>query len=200
MVTDADFIEYLHEQAGLGSRLAHRRMFGEYALYLDDKVVAFACDNSLLLKPTGAGRVLLPRLTLGRPYPEAKDYYVLDEFLDDPDLLRRALVATAQALPAAKPAAARAKPAAKGGAGTSPPRGKAVGRDSGGPAAAAPGPAKTARTAKTAKTAKTARSAGTARTAGTGKTAGTVGDEGATGRPRKGPQRGRPRATQGQER
>ena len=109
MATDADFIDYVLEQAGLGPRLTHRRMFGEYALYLDGKVVAFACDNSLLLKPTEAGRGLLPALSLARPYPEAKDYFVLDEFLDDPDLLRRALVVTAQVLPAAKPRAARAK-------------------------------------------------------------------------------------------
>ena len=108
MATDSDFIEYIHEQVGLGGRLTHKRMFGEYALYLDEKVVAFACDNSLLLKPTAQGRALLPRLTLGKPYPEAKDYYVLDEFLDDTDLLRQFLQATADALPAPKPKASKA--------------------------------------------------------------------------------------------
>ena len=62
MATDGDFIDYIHEQAGFGARLTHKRMFGEYSLYLDGKVVAFACDNSLLLKPTEAGRALLPTL------------------------------------------------------------------------------------------------------------------------------------------
>ena len=103
MATDPEFLEYVHEQAGLGARLTHKRMFGEYALYLDGKVVAFACDNSLLLKPTPAGKALLPRLTLGKPHPEAKDYYVLDEFLDDTDLVRQVVQATAEALPAPKP-------------------------------------------------------------------------------------------------
>ena len=103
MATDPDFVEYVHEQAGFGARLTHKRMFGEYGLYLDDKVVAFACDNSLFLKPTEAGRALLPAVTLGKPYPEAKDYYVLDEFLDDAELLQRALQATADALPPPKP-------------------------------------------------------------------------------------------------
>ena len=160
MTTDADFIEYVREQAGLGPGLTHRRMFGEYALYLDGKVVAFACDNSLLLKPTEAGRAPLPTLTLGRPYPEAKDYYVLDEFLDDPDLLRRALIATAEALPAPTSRAARATTAAKGGAGTAPSAGKATGRKPDTPAAATAQSAKTAGTAKTAKTAKTATALG----------------------------------------
>lgn len=114
MATDADFVEYVHEQAGLGARLAHKRMFGEYALYLDGKVVAFACDNSLLLKPTEAGRAVLPVLTLGKPYPEAKDYFVLDEFLDDAGLLQRALLATAEALPAPRPKPDKARPAKSG--------------------------------------------------------------------------------------
>lgn len=107
MATDADFVEYVHEQVGFGARLTHKRMFGEYALYLDGKVVAFACDNSLLLKPTEPGRALLPRITEGRPYPDAKAYYALDEYLDDTDLLRRALQVTADALPASKPRSAK---------------------------------------------------------------------------------------------
>jgi len=120
MATDVDFIEYVLEQAAFGIRLTHKRMFGEYALYLDDKVVAFACDNSLFLKPTEAGRAVLPTVTLGKPYPEAKDYYVIDEFIDDTALLRQLMAATADALPAPKPKAPRpakivrtAKPAKK---------------------------------------------------------------------------------------
>lgn len=105
MATDSDFIEYIHEQAGFGARLTHKKMFGEYSLYLDGKVVAFACDNSLLLKPTDAGRALLPTVTPGKPYPDAKDYYVLDEFLDDTELLQRVLQATADVLPLPKPKA-----------------------------------------------------------------------------------------------
>lgn len=113
MPTDTDFIEYIHEQVGFGSRLTNKRMFGEYALYLDGKVVAFACDNSLLLKPTPEGKALLPRVSLGKPYPEAKDYYVLDEFLDDTDLLQRVIQTTADALPAPKPKASKQPKAGK---------------------------------------------------------------------------------------
>jgi len=128
MATDSDYIEYVHEQTGFGSRLAYKRMFGEYGLYLDGKVVAFACDNSLLLKPTAAGRALLPTVALGKPYPEAKDYYVLDEFLDDTELLQRILQATADALPAPKP-----RPAKKSAGSTRPP-GKVAGKATAGPA------------------------------------------------------------------
>lgn len=32
-----------------------RAMFGEYALYCDDKTVAFICDDTVFLKPTEVG-------------------------------------------------------------------------------------------------------------------------------------------------
>lgn len=119
MATDPDFIDYVLEQAGFGARLSHKRMFGEYALYLDDKVVAFACDNSLFLKPTEPGRAALPTVTPGKPYPEAKDYYVIDEYIDDTPLLQRLLQVTADALPMPKPKKTAAKSAKAGrGAGS----------------------------------------------------------------------------------
>ena len=117
MATDRIFVDYVTEQLGLGARLTHKKMFGEYALYVDDKVVAFACDNSLLLKPTEPGRTALPSITLGKPYPEAKDYYVLDEFLDDTPLLQRLLQATFDALPAPKPKSPRKTKRAKSSVG-----------------------------------------------------------------------------------
>ncbi|MFL6693528.1 MAG: TfoX/Sxy family protein, partial [Ramlibacter sp.] len=59
MATDASFDEYVCDQAGLGSRLTSKRMFGEYALYVDGKVVAFVCDNYLYMKPVQPARALL---------------------------------------------------------------------------------------------------------------------------------------------
>jgi TfoX/Sxy family transcriptional regulator of competence genes len=115
MATDADFIAYIEEQAALGARLAHRRMFGEFALYVDDKVVAFACDNSLFVKPSAAAARLAPDLPQRPPYPGAKDYPVADELLDDADRLRELLLETAALMPAPKPkkagVAKKAKPA-----------------------------------------------------------------------------------------
>ena len=102
MATDASFIDYVAEVAGLGARLTHRKMFGEYALYVDDKVVAFACDGSLFVKPSAAAR-LAPDLPQGPPYPGAKDYPIADELLDDPAALRRLLLETATLMPSPKP-------------------------------------------------------------------------------------------------
>ncbi|MCA0176091.1 MAG: TfoX/Sxy family protein [Proteobacteria bacterium] len=103
MATTADFIAYVAEQADFGARLTHKKMFGEYALYLDGKVVAFACDNSLFVKPTAAATALAPHLPQRPPYPGAKLYPVADELLDDTQALRRLLTATAELLPLPKP-------------------------------------------------------------------------------------------------
>ncbi|RLM50102.1 TfoX domain-containing protein [Halobellus sp. Atlit-31R] len=103
MGTEQSFVDYVAEVAGLGSRLTRKKMFGEYALYLDGKVVAFACDNSLYIKPSKAATTLAPDLPQGPPYPGAKDYPVADELLDDPPALRRLIEDTAALMPLPKP-------------------------------------------------------------------------------------------------
>jgi TfoX/Sxy family transcriptional regulator of competence genes len=45
MATDQSLVDHLCEQASLGSALTFKRMFGEFALYLKVRVVAFVCDN-----------------------------------------------------------------------------------------------------------------------------------------------------------
>lgn len=108
MGTERSFVDYVTELAGLGSRLTHKKMFGEYALYLDGKVVAFACDNSMFIKPSQAVTVLAPDLPQGPPYPGAKDYPIADELLDDPEALRRLIEETAALMPLPKPKKAAA--------------------------------------------------------------------------------------------
>ena len=103
MGTERRFVDYVLETAGLGARLVDKRLFGEYALYLDGKVVAFVCDNSIYIKPSQAVKNLTPDLPQGPPYPGAKDYPIADALLDDPDALRGLLVETAAQLPQPKP-------------------------------------------------------------------------------------------------
>lgn len=102
MATTPDFVEYVHEQSGLGNALTYRKMFGEYALYLDGKVVALACDNSLFVRLTEAVQHLSDSMPSRPPYPGAKPYLVLDEMLDDMESLREVLLATATVLPMPK--------------------------------------------------------------------------------------------------
>lgn len=110
MATDSDFIDYVSGQVALGGRLTHKKMFGEYALYVDGKVVAFACDNRLFVKPSAAAATLALTLPQRPPYPGAKDYPVADELLDDSDAIRHLLLETAALMAVPKPR----KPVAKG--------------------------------------------------------------------------------------
>ena len=114
MATDPGFVEYIQTQSGWGSELSYKKMFGEYALYLHGKVVAFACDNQLYVKPTEAGRALLGKVSEHPPYPGAKPYFRIDDETEDRDLLHSLFQTTAQALPLPKPkAASKPKPAGK---------------------------------------------------------------------------------------
>lgn len=109
MATTREFIDYIAEQVDLGAAFTHKRMFGEYGLYLHGKVIAFACDNSLFIKAAPATEALTAALPRRPPYPGAKLYPVADELLDDGDALRALLVATEAALPAPKPKKVKVK-------------------------------------------------------------------------------------------
>ena len=84
-------------------------MFGEYALYVDGKVVALICDDQLFLKPTPAGLKLLGDVVEAPPYPGARNYYLLESELDDPERVNAALQVTAAALPEPKPRQSRSR-------------------------------------------------------------------------------------------
>ena len=102
MASDIGFVEYVCEQIRGAGRVSHRRMFGEFAVYCDGKVVALVCDNQFFLKPTAPGKALLDPVKEAPPYPGAKPYYLLDAQLDEAEVATAIVRATADALPAPK--------------------------------------------------------------------------------------------------
>ena len=80
-----------------------RAMFGEYALYLDGRVVALICDDRLFVKPTPGALALMPGATMAPPYTGAKPHILAETALDDPDPVAQALRAVLADLPPAKP-------------------------------------------------------------------------------------------------
>ena len=83
--------------------LTSRKMFGEYALYLGEKVVALVCDDTLFIKPTVGAQALLPGAEMAPAYKGGKPMIVGSEYLDDPDLCAQVLRQVAADLPAPKP-------------------------------------------------------------------------------------------------
>ena len=105
MASDATFVAFVREQLAGAGAISARKMFGEYAIYCNQKVVALVCDNQLFVKPTAAATVLLGQPRLAPPYPGAKPYFLIDD-LDDADSLARLIAVTVRELPTAKPKAA----------------------------------------------------------------------------------------------
>lgn len=103
MASDLDFAEYVVDQLSSLGNVRYRKMFGEYALYCDDKVVALICDNQLFLKPTEQGRAFIGEVTEAPAYPGAKDSFLIDDGLEDSEWLTELVQITARALPLPKP-------------------------------------------------------------------------------------------------
>jgi TfoX/Sxy family transcriptional regulator of competence genes len=112
MASDQGFVDHLCERLALGNALSTKKLFGEYAVYLDGKIVALVCDNQLFVKPTPAGRAMLKTVVEESPFPNAKPHFLIEDF-DDRSLLQQLFQATALALPARKPKAAKRKPSGK---------------------------------------------------------------------------------------
>ena len=103
MTTDAAFADYVLERVQGAGGVAIRRMFGEYGLYCDGRVVALVCDNQVFLKPLPDAVALVDRPAFGPPYPGARPHLLLSDELDDPDLMARLVRAVAAALPEPRP-------------------------------------------------------------------------------------------------
>jgi TfoX/Sxy family transcriptional regulator of competence genes len=103
MATRADTVVHLLVTLADAGALTARKMFGEYALYLDGKVVGLICDDRLFLKPTPGARAALPDAVEDFPYPGAKPHLAADGLLDDPGRVARALRAIAADLPTPTP-------------------------------------------------------------------------------------------------
>lgn len=106
MASDAQFAAFICQQMAGAGEVSSRKMFGEFAIYCDEKVVALVTDNQLFVKPTVGGRALLGQPVLGAPFPGAQPYFLMAD-VDDPEFLSALIVVTAQELPMPKRKTAR---------------------------------------------------------------------------------------------
>ena len=104
MATKKNTVEYILEQIAEAGAVSARRMFGEYAIYCDGKVVALVCDDQLFVKPTKAGEKFIVNISEAPPYPGAKPYYLISgDQWDDADWLTMLISLSAAELPLPKP-------------------------------------------------------------------------------------------------
>ena len=102
MASDISFVEFIVDQIEDAGEISYRKMFGEYALYSDGKVVALICDNRLFVKPTEAGRDFIKTVAEAPPYPGAKLYFLIGEQCEDSKWMSTLIRLTAAELPEPK--------------------------------------------------------------------------------------------------
>ena len=106
MGTSKEFADYVCDQLMAAGNISCKKMFGEYGVYLDEKIIGLICDNQFFLKKTEAGQVIIEEhlgtVEEGLPYPGAKPQFLIDS-LDDREWLGELLRASYQELPMPKP-------------------------------------------------------------------------------------------------
>lgn len=103
MSSDPGFVEYICDQIADAGDISSRKMFGEWAIYSGNKVVALVCDDHLFVRPTEAGRSFIGEPTEAPPYPSAKPHFLIEDRVDDREWLTELIRLTECALPAPKP-------------------------------------------------------------------------------------------------
>lgn len=102
MASSKEFVEYVCEQIGRAGEITYRKMFGEYGVYCNGKIVMLVCDNQCFLKQTEAGKKILTEIVEVPPYQGAKPYFLIEN-LEDKNYLEELIKATYEELPEPKP-------------------------------------------------------------------------------------------------
>jgi len=111
MASDLNFVEYVRDQINEAGQVSFKKMFGEYAIYCNEKVVALVCDNQLFIKPTDGGRSMIGSVVESPPYSGAKPYFLIGEQVDDRHWMTNLIQLTASELPTPKPKKSKSKKA-----------------------------------------------------------------------------------------
>jgi TfoX/Sxy family transcriptional regulator of competence genes len=104
MSTKQETADYILDQLASSGDVGVRKMFGEYALYCDGKVVGLICDNTLYVKITDEGKGFVGKYYKeGYAYKGAKVSMVIDDDrIEDREWLTELIQITALHVPATK--------------------------------------------------------------------------------------------------
>ena len=113
MATDLEFVQFVTDQIENDGEIFYRKMFGEYALYCNGKVVGLICDNKLFVKITKAGKLFVGDIVEEPPYPGAKPYFLIEDQIDDRVWVSKLIELTEKELPKPKPKTKKKKKSPK---------------------------------------------------------------------------------------
>ena len=86
MATSKEYIEFVCEQLDGIENVTYRKMFGEYMVYVNAKLLLIVCDNTVMVKKVPELADLMKDAPDGIPYEGAKAHYILD--IENRELVR----------------------------------------------------------------------------------------------------------------
>ncbi len=102
MASNLEYVEYVCDQISGAGAITYKKMFGEYGIYCDGKIIGVICDNQFFVKKTASGALLIPNCEEAAPYTGAKPHMLIGD-LDDRNLMTEFIAATCRELPMPKP-------------------------------------------------------------------------------------------------
>ena len=102
MASNIGFVEYVCSQISEAGNIVYKKMFGEYGIYVNGKIIGLICDDRFFLKITEAGRRTLHEITEAQAYPGSKPFFLIED-LEDRDYLSALISVTYNELPEPKP-------------------------------------------------------------------------------------------------
>ncbi len=84
MASSLDFVKYVCDQIGGAGEITYKKMFGEYCIYCNSKVIGVICNNQFFVKKTETGARIYPDCEEAAPYAGAKPHFVING-VDDPN-------------------------------------------------------------------------------------------------------------------
>ncbi len=102
MASREEFVKYVCDQISGAGDITYKKMFGEYGIYCNGKIIGLICDDSFFVKETNAGAAVLKNVVEAQPYEGAKLHFLVEN-VDDRELLTEFISATYNELPSPKP-------------------------------------------------------------------------------------------------
>ena len=103
MASQQSTADYIIDQTRGVGPISARKMFGEFGIFFEGRMIALICDDRLFVRPTVAGRAYIGDVQEESPYPRAKLHFVVpEERWDDADWMAGLMRVTAPEVPLPK--------------------------------------------------------------------------------------------------
>ncbi len=103
MASQQRTVDFIMDQLSDIADTSARKMFGEYAIFCNGRMVALICNDELFVKRTAAGKALVADIEEKPPYPGAKPcFFISGDRWDDREWLSRLVIESAAELPLPK--------------------------------------------------------------------------------------------------